>query len=250
MENIQRSVLNPLGQPIGLPMPNWKPPAPPQHQPMNGRFCALEPFDARRHAPDLYRANSLDGEGRMWTYLPYGPFEDFASYATWLDRDCLGDDPLFFTIVDQLARKPVGMASYLRIDPPIGSIEVGHLIFSPLLQKTPAATEAMYLMMKKAFEQGYRRYEWKCDALNAKSRVAAQRLGFSFEGIFRQARVYKGRTRDTAWFSVIDEEWPALEKAFLRWLDPGNFDERGIQRLSLSSLTTPLLKKVVAATPL
>jgi RimJ/RimL family protein N-acetyltransferase len=240
MENIQRSVLNHLGQPIGLPLPNWKPPQPPQRELMTGRFCALEPLDSRRHALALYKANALDEERRMWTYLPYGPFEDFASYAAWMDRDCLGDDPLFYAIVDRSNLTPVGMASYLRIDPPTGSIEVGHLIFSPLLQKTPSATEAMYLMMKRAFEQGYRRYEWKCDSLNAKSRAAARRLGFSFEGIFRQARVYKGRTRDTAWFSVIDEEWPALEKAFLRWLNPANFDERGIQRLSLSSLTAPL----------
>jgi RimJ/RimL family protein N-acetyltransferase len=222
-------------------MANWKPPAPPARAALSGRFCALEPLDPQRHGPELYKANALDNEGRMWTYLPYGPFESFKSYAAWLNQDCLGNDPLFYTIVDQSARKPVGMASYLRIDPPVGALEVGHLIFSQLLQKTPAATEAMYLMMKNAFALGYRRYEWKCDALNAKSRAAAQRLGFSFEGIFRQARVYKGRTRDTAWFSVIDQEWPALEQAFVRWLDPANFDERGLQRLSLSSLTAPLL---------
>jgi RimJ/RimL family protein N-acetyltransferase len=249
MDAVQISVLNPLGQPVGLPMANWKPPAPPAREVMTGRFCALEPLDPQRHAPELYKANALDNEGRMWTYLPYGPFEGFASYAAWLNQDCLGNDPLFYAIVDQPTRKPVGMASYLRIDPPVGAIEVGHLVFSPLLQKTPAATEAMYLMMQNAFALGYRRYEWKCDALNAKSRAAAQRLGFSFEGIFRQARIYKGRTRDTAWFSVIDQEWPALQQAFVRWLDPANFDERGLQRHSLSSLTAPLLKNAISLEP-
>jgi RimJ/RimL family protein N-acetyltransferase len=136
----------------------------------------------------------------------------------------------------------VGIASYLRIDPHNGSIEVGHINYSPLLQRTPAATEAMYLMMKNAFDLGYRRYEWKCNALNAPSRAAALRLGFSYEGIFRQAAVVKGRNRDTAWYALIDKEWPALKESYLRWLDDSNFDEQGRQRTSLSLLTGPIIK--------
>jgi RimJ/RimL family protein N-acetyltransferase len=142
-------------------------------------------------------------------------------------------DPLFFAVVDAASGRAAGVASYLRIDPVNGVIEVGHLAFAPQLQRTRVATEAMYLMMKHAFSLGYRRYEWKCDALNAPSRRAAERLGFTFEGVFRQAIVYKGRSRDTAWFSVIDSEWPVLETAFLAWLDPDNFDADGRQRRSL-----------------
>jgi RimJ/RimL family protein N-acetyltransferase len=145
--------------------------------------------------------------------------------------------------VDSASGRAIGVASYMRIDPRNGSIEVGHINYSPLLQRKPAATETMYLMMKRAFELGYRRYEWKCDALNAPSRAAAQRLGFSFEGVFRQATVYKGRSRDTAWYATIDSEWPELERAFLRWLDPANFDAQGNQRLRLSDLTAPTLKQ-------
>jgi RimJ/RimL family protein N-acetyltransferase len=138
---------------------------------------------------------------------------------------------------------PAGVASYLRIAPAGGSIEVGHIHYSPRLQRSPAATEAMYLLMERAFELGYRRYEWKCDALNAASRAAAERLGLSFEGIFRQATVYKDRNRDTAWYAAIDAEWPALRQAFLTWLDPGNFDGEGQQRTRLSVLTRPILKQ-------
>lgn len=210
---------------------------------MVGRFCRVEPLDPNRHAADLFDANALDAEGRIWTYLPYGPFETLRDYLYWIDDYCRGSDPLFHAIVDNPTGKAVGVASYLRINPASGSIEVGHINYSPLLQRTPAATEAMYLMMKGAFELGYRRYEWKCDALNAKSRAAAQRLGLSFEGVFRQATVYKGRNRDTAWYAAIDREWPALEDAILRWLDPTNFDERGKQRVRLTDLTAPILKQ-------
>ena len=146
---------------------------------------------------------------------------------------CRGSDPLFYAVVDAATGGATGVASYLRIDPANGSIEVGHINYSPLLQRTPAATEAMYLMMWHVFELGYRRYEWKCNALNAASCAAAERLGFSFEGIFRQAAVVKGRNRDTAWYSLIDEEWPALREAFQRWLAPSNFDGQGRQRTRL-----------------
>jgi len=233
--------VNALGQPIGFALPRWRPPARPPREPIEGRFCRLEPLDPSRHAAELFAANALDADARGWTYLPYGPFERFETYRDWMHATCLGDDPLFFAIVDGATRRAVGLASYLRIDPRSGSIEVGHLRFSSLLQRQPAATEAMYLMMRRAFELGYRRYEWKCDALNAPSRAAALRLGLSFEGVFRHAAVFKGRNRDTAWFAAVDRDWPALEQAFARWLDPGNFDADGRQRTRLSDLTRPLL---------
>lgn len=203
---------------------------------MEGRFCRLLPLEPTKHAASLYAANALDAEGRMWTYLPYGPFDALDDYAEWLEEMCGKSDPLFYAIVDQPAARAVGVASYLRIDPRGGCIEVGHLGYSPLLQRTPAATEAMFLMMQKAFSLGYRRYEWKCNALNGPSRTAAQRLGFSFEGVFRQAGVVKGRNRDTAWYSMVDHEWPALKETFLRWLHPKNFDEQGRQQVRLSTL--------------
>ena len=235
--------LNSTGQPVGFSLEDWKPPRRPTRNPLEGSFCRVEPLDPARHAAHLYEANALDTEGRNWTYLPYGPFGSFEDYLGWINYNVHGDDPLFYAIVDNTTDEAVGVASYLRINPKNGSVEVGHINYSPLLQRTPAATEAMYLMMKRAFELGYRRYEWKCDALNAKSRAAAQRLGLSFEGVFRQATIYKGRNRDTAWYAAIDEEWPALEDAFVRWLDPANFDEEGKQEKRLADLTASVLNR-------
>jgi RimJ/RimL family protein N-acetyltransferase len=200
---------------------------------MEGRTCRLEVLDPERHADDLWEANAADRENRIWAYLPY---------RKWTDGVAAGSDPLFHAVIDTATGKARGVASFLRINPASGSIEVGHINYSPLLQRTPAATEAMYLMMKRVFETGYRRYEWKCDALNARSRAAAQRLGFSYEGVFRQATVYKGRNRDTAWYAAIDSEWPELESAFTRWLDVSNFDSDGGQRQRLADLTRPILK--------
>jgi len=236
-------VRNELGQQIGFPLPNWTPPPAPPRKAMEGRYCWLEPLDPDRHAAGLFEANAADADGRSWTYLPYGPFSDLPSYRAWLKASSTSSDPLFFAVITATGGRPVGVASYLRIAPAAGSIEVGHIHYSPLLQRSPAGTEAMYLMMKQAFESGYRRYEWKCDALNAASRSAAQRLGLSFEGVFRQATVYKGRNRDTAWYAAIDAEWPALRDAYLAWLDPGNFDGTGRQRARLSGLTGPILKR-------
>jgi RimJ/RimL family protein N-acetyltransferase len=236
------SMRNHLGQQIGLALPNWAPPPVPLREPMEGRYCRLEPLDPERHAAGLFEANAADTDGRSWTYLAYGPFQDLPAYRSWMNASCLGDDPLFYTIIDLADAAPVGVASYLRIAPAAGSIEVGHIHYSPRLQRKPAATEAMYLMMNWAFTSGYRRYEWKCDALNAPSRAAAQRLGLSFEGVFRQATVYKERNRDTAWYAAIDSEWPALREAFLTWLDPKNFDAAGNQRARLSELTWSILK--------
>jgi RimJ/RimL family protein N-acetyltransferase len=225
--------VNSLGQAIGPPLSDWNPPPRPRRETMHGRYCRLEPLDAARHAGGLHAANTLDREGRMWTYLFSGPFTSLAEFTAWLEAREDSLDPLFYAIVDGSTGQATGLASYLRIDIAHGVMEVGHLAFSPLLQRTPAATEAMYLMMRHAFELGYRRYEWKCDALNAASRRAAERLGFTFEGIFRQAVVYKGRNRDTAWYSLIDRDWPNRETAFLAWLDPANFDSHGRQRRRL-----------------
>jgi RimJ/RimL family protein N-acetyltransferase len=226
---------NPLGQPVGAPLPDWSPRSRPPRAPIDGRFCRVEPLDGARHAADLFEANGDDREGRLWTYLAYGPFATEAAYRAWVDEASRRDDPLFHAIVERKTGRAVGVASLMRIDPENGVVEVGHINYSPRLARTPAATEAMYLLMRRAFDElGYRRYEWKCDSLNAPSRAAAERLGFRYEGLFRQAVVYKGRNRDTAWFSISDGEWPALRREFERWLDPANFDADGYQRSRLS----------------
>jgi len=222
-------------QPVGTPLPGWTPRARPVREGLNGRTCRLEPLSMATHADTLFEANSADTTARMWTYLPYGPFETRANYRSWMERACQADDPLFFAIIDGRTGKAAGIAAYLRIEPASGVIEIGHLAFSPALQRTTAATEALYLLIARAFALGYRRCEWKCDTLNAPSRAAAHRLGFTFEGIFRQAVVIKGRNRDTAWYSIIDTEWPARRAAFERWLAPENFDEAGRQRRSLTA---------------
>ena len=228
--------VNALGQPVGAPLPGWQARPRPPRTPLEGRFCRIEALDPERHAAELFAANRLDREGRNWTYLAAGPFERLEDYRGWMDKTCRGEDPLFHAIIDP-ARGAVGVAAYLRIDAAAGAIEVGHINYSPLLQRHPAATEAMYLMMRRVFDElGYRRYEWKCDSFNAPSRAAAERLGFRYEGIFRQATVYKQRSRDTAWFSIIDGEWPDLKRSFERWLDPGNFDKEGKQKRRLQEL--------------
>jgi RimJ/RimL family protein N-acetyltransferase len=227
---------NELGQPIGFPLPQWTARPPPPRSVMEGRFCIVDPVDPARHAADLHAANSADQQGRNWTYLPYGPFDRAEDYRLWLDRVCGADDPLLHAIIERRGGRAVGVASYMRIDPAAGVIEVGGINYAPPLQRTAAATEAMYLMMRRVFDElGYRRYEWKCDSLNAPSRAAAQRLGFQYEGLFRQATVYKARNRDTCWFSILDSEWPRLKMGFEHWLDPANFDATGRQRQSLSS---------------
>jgi RimJ/RimL family protein N-acetyltransferase len=174
--------------------------------------------------------------------MGYGPFATPSVYRAWVVAQAGREDPRFYAIIDRASGKAGGVASYMRIDPANGCIEVGGIKLTPLVSRKPAMTEAMYLMMKNAFDLGYRRYEWKCDSLNAPSRAAARRYGFSYEGIFRQAIVYKGRNRDTAWFSITDREWPAIRAAHERWLAPENFDAEGRQKVSLSSLTAPLLR--------
>ncbi len=226
---------NELGQNIGEPVPGWTKRAPPPRAAMAGRACTVLPLDPTRHARDLFDAYVVERTGVNWTYLPYGPYDRFEDYRAWADGAAAGEDPLFHAVLDNSGRA-IGVASYLRIDPPVGVIEVGHINFSPALQRGVASTEAMYLMMRRVFDElGYRRYEWKCDALNAPSRRAAERLGFVFEGVFRQATIYKGRNRDTAWFSILDREWPMARAGFERWLDPSNFDAQGRQRMSLAA---------------
>lgn len=230
--------LNELGQPIGVPVAGWTPRPVPARPAMQGRFCRLEALDPDRHAAELFAANSEDRDGRMWTYLPSGPYADFDTYLAASRAAAANDERPTFAIIDAASGTAVGVASYLNIKPASGSIEVGALAYSPALQRRPAATEAMFLMMRRVFDEcGYRRYEWKTNSHNAASRAAALRLGFRFEGIFRQADVVKGHNRDTAWFAMTDGDWPALKEAFSRWLDPANFDAEGRQRVSLSALT-------------
>lgn len=228
---------NEFNQPIGPALEAWVAPPHPPKTPLIGQYCQVVPINPALHGADLYQANTLEPDTRGWTYLPYGPFDSLEIYLTWLKQACLGDDPQFYAIVEPTSGQAVGITSYLRIDPVQGVIEIGHLKFSPKLQRTTAATEALILMIQHAFELGYRRCEWKCDSLNAPSRAAAERLGFVFEGIFRQARIYRGRSRDTAWYAIIDEDWPTLKAVYQQWLDPANFDEQGQQRVRLSELT-------------
>lgn len=228
----------PNDRPLGEMLTNWTPPPPPDGAPLAGRYARLERLDADRHATALHAAYSADPA--VWDYLPYGPFASAADFHAWIRQDAEGTDPLFYAITDLDTGRLGGVASYLRITPASGSIEVGHINFAPILQRSRAATEAIFLMMDRAFQAGYRRFEWKCNALNLPSRRAAERLGLSYEGVFRQATVVKGRNRDTAWFAAIDAEWPALRAAFDRWLDPSNFDATGQQRARLGDLTRPL----------
>jgi RimJ/RimL family protein N-acetyltransferase len=224
-----------LAQPIGKPLSHWTARPRPPRTVMQGRFCRVETLEPARHAAELFAANQLDREGRNWTYLFQEPFREFESYRGWLLQVAAADDPLFHAIVDLQTDKAVGVATFMRIEPVHGVIEVGNINYSPLLQRTPAATEAMFLMMRRVFDElGYRRYEWKCDSLNAPSRAAALRLGFTYEGLFRQAVVYKQRNRDTAWFSIIDADWPALRRAHERWLAAANFDGQGRQIRALA----------------
>ncbi len=225
---------NNLKQPTGHSMNLWKKCPRPSTTPMIGQYCTVTQLDPLVHAKSLFQMFSAANSEGNWTYLPYGPFNDLDDFKSWLYAECTAEDPLFYAVIDNRHGKAVGLASYLRIEPAIGVIEVGHIHFSPILQKTPMATEAMYLMMSHAFEeQGYRRYEWKCDSCNENSKRAALRLGFKLEGTFRQANIYKGRNRDTTWFSMLDSEWPERKAALERWLQPSNFDSSGIQHCSL-----------------
>ena len=214
----------------------WKPVPLPSRIPLPGWHVTLEPLDAERHSADLWQA--VHGRDEVWTYLADGPYAGGDELRRALEEKQNGSSAVFFAILPAVTGRAAGYASYMRIDPANGAIEVGNILLSPLLQRTVAATEAMYLMARHVFEDlGYRRYEWKCNANNAPSRRAALRYGFTFEGIFRQHMVIKGQNRDTAWFSMLDGEWPARKAAFEAWLDSANFDANGQQIKSLAQLS-------------
>lgn len=221
-----------LGSPVST-----TPAAAPERITLHGRLVSIVPLDPAAHGEALYRATHGERQDDLWRYLSAGPFRRHGEFDDYLRKSAAQDDPLFFSILEKATNKALGLAAYLRITPAHRVIEVGHLLFGPDLQKTAAATEAMYLMARHAFDDlGYRRYEWKCHALNMASRKAALRLGFTFEGIFRQHVIVKGRNRDTAWFSMLDSEWLARKAAFEAWLDPANFGPDGKQIRSLGSL--------------
>ena len=218
---------------------DWRPPPLPPRTPLVGRYTRLEPLEPA-HALDLHAALAEDTAGDLWRYMGHGPFADATTYANWVASARIQHDPLHFAIRMADGRLG-GTIALARIAPAAGSIETGWLTFAPRLQRSTEATEAVYLLMRWAFEAGYRRFEWKCNARNLRSRRAATRLGFSYEGLFRQADVVKGRNRDTAWFAAIDRDWPALRRAYGIWLDPANFDAQGQQRQRLRDLTAPVL---------
>jgi RimJ/RimL family protein N-acetyltransferase len=240
--------MNDLGQPIGAAVEGWAGAQRPDGSEILGTRCRLELLRADRHAQALHTAYIENRDGGNWTYLPYGPFESAGAYRDWVLAHQSIEGLVFYAIIDRERETPVGVAAFLRIFPESGSIEVGHLSYAPRLQRTPTSTEAMYLMMKRVFEDwGYRRYEWKCDSLNAPSRAAAERLGFRYEGLFRNHLVMKSRNRDTAWFSITEGEWPDIRCAFEAWLDPANFDRSGLQVKRLSdfmpaSAGTPIVE--------
>ena len=225
---------DPYGQPIGPALAHWTARPMPSREPMRGRLCIVEPFEAARHGASLRAAHAHAMDDRDWTYLPDPRPADRDEFAAWCDRLEAGADPMHHAILDRETGHALGSAAFMRIDPANGVIEIGAVNFSPLLQRRAMGTEAIALMLRRAFDElGYRRVEWKCDALNAPSRAAAVRYGFRFEGVFRQAVVTKGRSRDTAWYAAIDGEWPALREALDRWLSPDNFDQLGRQRRPL-----------------
>ncbi|MDM2740151.1 GNAT family protein [Citrobacter sp. Cu096] len=230
-------IFNQFHQPIGMSLSDWRGAPFPEAQQITGRYCQLERINAARHAKGLYEAYCEASDFRDWTYLPVGPFETFDAFFVYLKKIEEQTDPMHFAVIDLASMKPVGTFALMRIDPSNGVIEVGHISYSPLMKRTRASTEVMSLVLKYVFEDlGYRRFEWKCDALNAPSREAAERFGFSFEGIFRQAIVTRGRNRDTAWYSIIDGEYPTLRSAYDMWLDEGNFDNQGRQIKRLAEL--------------
>ena len=231
---------NAYGQPVGPLLPGWTARPLPPRRAIEGRYCVLEPLDAARHADDLHAAYAQAPDGRDWTYLGVERPADLAGTRAHIERAAQSADPMHFAVVDRQSGRAIGTLALMRIDPANGAIEVGSVNFSPLLKHTPMSTEAQYLLMKLAFDElGYRRYEWKCDNFNEPSKRAAMRLGFQFEGVFRQAVVYKGRSRDTAWFSITDGEWPMLRAALERWLAPANFDAEGRQRMALDRFRLP-----------
>lgn len=229
------TIKNEFGQEVGDILANWTPRQHPERITLEGRYCILKPLH-EKYAADLFAAYQLAPDTRSWTYLVREPESTEEEYRKWVLSVQDLQDPIHFAVIDKESGKPVGSLSFLRIDSNNGVVEVGHVHFSPLLSRTRMATEAQWLMMQYAFEKlGYRRYEWKCDSLNGPSRKAALRLGFLYEGCFRKAVIVKGKTRDTTWYAMVDDDWPKVNNALKRWLDPENFDKDGLQKQSLES---------------
>jgi RimJ/RimL family protein N-acetyltransferase len=215
----------------------WTPAVLPGRIALNGHLVRLEVLDPDRHAESLYTSSHVEGAEALWQHLAYGPFGSQAEFTTWLNERAASADPLFFAVVEWESMRALGMASFMRMVPEHGVIEIGHIWFAPEIQRTRTSTEAIFLLAGHAFDDlGYRRLEWKCDSLNEPSRRAAERFGFTYEGVFRQHMVVKWRNRDTAWFSITDGEWPVRKAAFEAWLAPENFDDAGRQRRSLSAV--------------
>ena len=213
---------------------DWQPRPRPERKAIDGRYVRLEPLSAAKHGDGLYEASSVSDVGGRFAWLPDYPPETRADFQPWLDKVEASEDPLFFTVIDKASGKVAGRQTLMRIDPTYGVIEIGNIYWGPIMSRKPAATEAQFLFMKYIFDElGYRRYEWKCNNRNEPSKRAAERFGFKFEGIFRQHLIVKGENRDTAWYSIIDKEWPALRKAYEVWLDPANFDGDGQQKRRL-----------------
>jgi RimJ/RimL family protein N-acetyltransferase len=229
---------NALGQPIGAALPNWQPATHPVGLGVRtGQWCCLEPLSAQQHGAGLYRAFADDSDHRMWTYMAAGPFPDPDALIAYMQQLEVQQHEVFFCIIEPIKRQPMGWCSYMRIKPAVGVLELGHLAFAPAMQRTRIATEAVYMMLKTAFEVlGYRRVEWKCDNLNSKSKAAAKRFGFEYEGTFKQATIYKGRTRDTCWFGMTDAHWANIQACYQAWLAPDNFDAQGQQKQRLTDM--------------
>jgi RimJ/RimL family protein N-acetyltransferase len=208
----------------------------------DGAVVRLEPLSAAAHADDLFEAGHVADRQEKFRYLPDSPPDDPSIVREWAEKAAESNDPMFFAVIDKATGKAVGRQALMRIEPKHGVAEIGHIYWGPAMARSAKATEALYLLMRHVFEDlGYRRFEWKCDNANEPSKIAAKRFGFTFEGVFRQHLIVKGRNRDTAWFSIIDGEWPALKGAYEAWLDPDNFDPIGEQRVALSALTSQAL---------
>lgn len=216
---------------------HWHPCPVPPHAALEGRFVDLEPLDPARHADDLWQAlQGPDADPAQWQYMTYGPFAERTAFDAWLAGHARGGDPLFFAVRERQSQRVLGLLALMRITPAHGCVEIGHVSFGHALQRTPGATEAVYLLARLVFGLGYRRLEWKCDVGNARSRRAAERLGFAAEGLFRQHMVVKGRSRDSAWYALLDGDWPRCRAAFERWLAADNFAADGRQRRRLEEL--------------
>lgn len=227
--------LNRFNQPVGADLPDWRGARQPGGTALQGQYCRLERLRVEHHAAALYEAHGEAADDRDWTYLPSGPFKTYEAWCEYLTGLETLTDPMHYAVIDLASGQAVGTFALMRIDAPNGVIEMGYVMYSPRMKRSRLSTEVISLLLSYVFTAlGYRRFEWKCDSLNMPSRAAAERYGFTFEGIFRQAIVTRGRNRDTAWYAIIDSEYPALQRAFNRWLSPSNFDANGHQREKLS----------------